>query len=176
VLERFKPITYMNLSERILAIAPGDLCRPAIFKIKNINKVEDFLTFYKSGIDFCFNNDFPNAEFLKKEAGGILKENGFYVDVDCKVAEKPTMVVLGKSRLEIVVDNYEVTEIYAKDETEITVIAKANCFVMIDVFDNVKAKITVSENARVTVNVYGNARVTADGIVTINEKHCDKYQ
>lgn len=131
------------------------ICDDWYLQLKNETEIDKMIEMYIKGIDFCLSNNFPSNDFIRKNFKGKMESHGIYLDEDFNVVSMPKVVSLGKCGGIIEADNFDICEIFIKNESNIKVIARANSFIMIDIFDNTNLEIVASDNARVCVNHYG---------------------
>lgn len=117
--------------------------------------VEELVEMYLKGIDFCLANDYPSNAFLKKHFRGRTEQFGIYLDEHISAQNKRKVVALGRCAGRIEVSGYEVSEIFLKHTSRITVVVADHTFVMIDLFDNAKLTVIASGDAKVCINRYG---------------------
>lgn len=111
---------------------------------------------YLRGIDFCLKNDYPANDFIKAHFGDIAPQMGVFVDCEISVENNPKCVCLGATFGIIKTNAFSVSEIFAKHQSELNVLAADNAFVMIDVFDDAVVNIHAHDRAKVCVNKYGD--------------------
>lgn len=158
---------------------PKDLCRFGDEVLNKYENIETLLTAYKSGIDFCFDNNYPTKEQLLRFAGAELERHGFFIDKQAVIYNSNYIIALGNSRLTIKNAGYNPCQTYAKNNSKLLVEASGESFLMIDAFDRVEIQLNVSDAAKVVINLYGKARVINrqdSQRVILNKKKGNKYQ
>lgn len=146
-----------NLSKTLAKEAKKKgICKEWHTALKSLTDRKAMVEMYLRGIDFCLRNDYPANDFIKAHFGDIAPRMGVFVDSEISVENSPKCVCLGQTFGNIKTDNFNVTEIFAKHQAELNVIATHNAFVMIDVFDESVVNIHAQDRAKVCVNQYGN--------------------
>jgi len=172
----------MNLSKELAKQAKAhDICGDWLEKLMRTTDKKALLEMYLEGIDFCLACDYPTNDFIRANFKGFMEEFGVFLDdfIDLKNPKK--CVALGKTQGTVEINSFGVSEIFVKHNSELTVIAKDNAFVMIDVFDNSVLDVLANGFAKVCVNRYGDAKVHSGdygdnvGVVKIIEKHRKTY-
>ncbi len=155
------------------------LCPEWRQKLSGITNKSELLQLYLEGIDFCLLADFPSKSFLKKEGGDLLESLNIHIDSeDFTVRNESKIVCLGVSKGRIECSGYDVTEVFVKHDSEITIHAEGDSFVMVDVFENSQIHIIASERAKVCVNRYGgdiDSILKESAKVKVIEKHRKNY-
>lgn len=151
------------------------LCRPWRLKLKEGMSVEQMATLYIQGIDFCISEDYPTLGFLRSNFKGQCEPFGIFVDDDITDRVNATDTVLnGACRAMLEYDNYSVSRVYARHNSQLSINVSDNATVNVDAFDDAIVVVaTAGTNARVLVNLYGNAQVECFGS-GIQIKHKNK--
>ncbi len=158
---------------------PKDLCQFGVEVLDKYDHVETLLTAYKSGIDFCFDNNYPTKEQLLQFAGQELEQYGFFIDKKAIIYNSNYIIAMGNSELTIKNTGYNPCQTYAKNNSKLFVEASGESFLIIDAFDRVEIQLKVFDQAKVVVNAYGNTKVINKQPaqrVTINKKMGNKYE
>lgn len=146
----------MNLGYELAKQAKKNgICEDWYLELKNEKNIDKMLEMYVKGIDFCLSNDFPSNHFIAKNFKGKMEKHGIHLDEFLNIVSEPKVVALGKCFGSIEANNYDVCEVFIKNDSEIIITATGNSFVMIDVFDNSKLTVYAKDNAKVCVNRYG---------------------
>jgi len=134
---------------------------------------EELLEMYVSpkGIEFCLANNFPSNEDLVRLGGDTLNARGIYIDQSVKLADRPFLVLLGKSHATIRNSGYSVNQLFVKHGSSAWLTAADQSFTLIDCFDQSELHISTEGNARVSVNVYGKAKVVTSGTGAVKIVH-----
>ena len=148
-------------------------CNPGLQQLKECKSVDELINCFYDRIDFCLAHNFPSREYVKKHYQAEAEKAGIYIDRKWRFSNPNTLVLLGKSDVEIEFDEYTVSRLYVKHDTQLTIIATGNAFVVVDALDDSNVRVFLSDNARVIGNVYGNADCI--GATRINKKHRDTY-
>lgn len=151
------------------------LCRPWRLKLKEGMSVEQMATLYIQGIDFCISEDYPTLGFLRSNFKGQCEPFGIFVDdVITERINAPDTVLNGECRAMLEYDNYSVSRVYARHNSQLSINVSDNATVTVDAFDDAIVVVaTAGTNARVLVNLYGNAQVECFGS-GIQVKHKNK--
>lgn len=150
----------MELSKELAALArENNICKEWHDELLSLKDKDAMCEMYLRGIDFCLSNNYPGNDFIRSHFKGSMERHGVFLDENIKVENKPKCVCLGACSGTVVVDNYNTCELFVKDNSEITLEAGGNAFVMVDVFDKSKLMINARDKAKVCVNHY-------DGMVT----------
>lgn len=108
---------------------------------------------YLQTLEFCLANDFPSNDFIKREFQGVHDEKGVFVDnTNLHIMNFRKVVTLGKSTGNVEITGFHTSEIYVKHQSDITIRATGNAFLMVDVFDDAHVHIECRDNAKVCVN------------------------
>lgn len=131
------------------------ICENWYLELKNENNIDKMLDMYVKGIDFCLSNDYPSNHFIRKNFKGKMEKHGIHLDETLNIVSEPKVIALGKCTGKIELDSFDVCEIFVKNESNLTIVAKGNSFVMIDLFDNSTIDVHTYDNAKVCINRYG---------------------
>lgn len=146
----------MELSKQLAKQAKKKgICREWHDQLKGLTDKREMVEMYLRGIDFCLANEYPSNDFIRSHFGDVAPQMGVFVDQAIQIENNPKCVALGASFGNVCVDNFNVCEVFCKHTSEITVVARGNAFVMIDVFDNAQVMIEAHDRAKVCVNQYG---------------------
>lgn len=115
---------------------------------------ERLITLFIKGLDFCIYNDFPAAH-LRAEFAGIRQHYGIFVNDRINVKSSRNIIAFGTSEGKADFTNFDVAQIWARDDTRITVRVRNNAFVCIDIADRAEIEIIASDAARVSVFLHG---------------------
>lgn len=169
----------MNLSKELAARArKKGICQEWHDELMSLKDKDAMCEMYLRGIDFCISNNYPGNDFVRSHFKGVMEKHGVFLDDTVKVENKPKCVCLGACSGCIDADGFNACEVFVKDSSEITITAKGNAFVMVDVFDNAKVIIHAHDQAKMCVNRYGGAVqhcANDDSIIKIHEKNKKTY-
>lgn len=150
----------MDLSKTLAKQAKKKgICKEWHTVLKSLTDRKAMVEMYLRGIDFCLMNDFPDNGFIQANFGDIAPQMGIFLDKQVDVENCPKCVCLGATFGKVKTTGFQVSEIFAKHDSEINIIATDNAFVMVDVFDNAVVNIHTYDRAKVCVNKYGNGVV-----------------
>ena len=148
--------TYMNLIKQLAKEAKKKgICEDWHLRLKVTDSVEELIDMYIKGIDFCLANNYPSNDFLRKNYKGKIEHRGIYIDDQFNLKNSRFLVSLGNCSGGIEVNGYNVSEVFVKDESSVTIIAKESAFVMVDIFDHASVSVIAHDSARVCINRYG---------------------
>lgn len=131
------------------------ICEDWYLELKNETDTDSLLKMYIKGIDFCLSNDYPSNDYIRKNFKGKMEAHGIHLDEVIDFKNKKKVVALGKCLGTVVMNEFNVSEIFIKNNSEIVVMAHGNSFAMIDLFDDSKLTVFTYDNAKVFVNRYG---------------------
>lgn len=155
------------------------ICQEWHDELKNLENKKAMIKMYLKGIDFCLSNDYPSNEFIRTNFKGVMEEFGVFLDDSIDLVNTTKCVCLGQTKGRVEINSFGTSEIFAKHYSELTIIAKGDAFVMVDLFDNAVIHIQAYDRAKVCVNRYGNSTVDNQkndlAMVKIIEKHKKTY-
>ncbi|OQA66927.1 MAG: hypothetical protein BWY38_01637 [Ignavibacteria bacterium ADurb.Bin266] len=155
------------------------ICESWYKELQTIEDKREMIAMYLKGIDFCLMNDYPSNDYIRLNFKDIINEFGIYLDDNFNVCNIRKCILLGSTKGYIEINNFNVSEIFVKNESILNITAKNNSFVMIDAFDNSKTTVKAQDNAKVCINKYGNATIDSIkndlAIVKIIEKNKKIY-
>lgn len=169
----------MSLSKELAKQAKTKgACKEGHDELLSLQDKDAMVELYLRKIDFCLSNEYPDNDFLRSHFKGTMEKHGVFLDDALKVENKPKCVCLGACSGDVLVDGFNVCEVFAKHDSEIAIVASGNAFVMVDVFDNSIVTIHAHDRAKVCVNRYGgtvNHSADGDAVVKIREKNKKTY-
>lgn len=170
----------MNLSKELARDArKRGICEEWHDELQNQTSKDAMVRMYLKGIDFCLSNEYPDNDYIRKHFKGDMEKHGVFLDDAIEVSNAPKCVCLGACSGHVVVDGFNVCEVFVKHDSVLNVIAKDNSFVMIDVFDKAVLNVYAHDKAKVCVNRYGGTvkRFVRDeeAVVKIQEKDKKTY-
>jgi len=165
----------MELSKELAKQAKRfNICQEWHDELKNLNDKKAMLEMYLKGIDFCLSNDYPSNEYIRANFKGEMEKFGVFLDDAIDLVNVDKCVALGKTKGRIVINDFGTSEIFVKHSSELTIIAKGDSFVMVDLFDDAVIHVQAHDRAKVCVNRYGNSQINHMqfdfGVVKIIEK------
>lgn len=150
------------------------ICQEWHTELKGLDDKKTMIQMYLKGIDFCLSNDYPSNEYIRANFKGIMEQFGVFLDDSIELVNTTKCVALGVTKGRIEINNFGASEIFVKHTSELTIIAKGDAFVMVDIFDNAVIHVQAHDRAKVCINRYGNAVVdhmqSDCGMVKIIEK------
>jgi hypothetical protein len=170
----------MKLSKELANQAKRfNICQEWHDELKTLEDKKAMLEMYLKGIDFCLSNDYPTNEFIRANFKGMMEQFGVFLDDSIDLVNVEKCVALGQTKGCVETNNFGCSQIFVKHHSELTIIAKGDSFVMVDLFDNAVIHIQAHDRAKVCVNRYGDSRIdhkeTDSGMVKIIEKHKKTY-
>lgn len=134
---------------------------------------DELCKLYLRNMDFIIENNYPSIQFMKAHFDGVCQQYGIYVND--KICDKDNnnavnirhLVANGNSSGTIIYDKYSVGIIYARHESNLTIIVKDNALVSIELYDDATLNITV-EGGKAVVHQHGGY-IIAEGNVSIHD-------
>lgn len=164
--------------ELALEAQRNGICSEWFDAMKNLTDKKALLEMYVKGIDFCLSNNYPSNDYIREHFKGEMEPFGVHLDEALLLQNPRTVVALGKCSGSIKVDEFTVSEVFIKHQSDLTIKAKGNSFVMVDIFDDAKVYVLAADESKVCINRYGGdvSYDTRDnGIVKIKEKNKKTY-
>lgn len=169
----------MNLSKELAKQAKKmGACEEGHDELLPLQDKDAMVELYLRKIDFCLSNDYPGNDFIRSHFKGVMGKHGVFLNEAVEVENKPKCVCLGTCSGNVVVDGFNVCEVFVKHDSKIIISAKDNAFVMVDIFDNAIVTVRAHDRAKVCVNRYGgvvNHFADDEAIVKIREKNKKTY-
>lgn len=172
----------MKLSKELAKQAKKfDICQEWHDKLKSLDNKKAMVAMYVKGIDFCLSNDYPNNEFIRANFKGVMEEFGVFLDDTIDLTNTKRCVALGRTKGRVEINEWSACDVFVKHDSELTIVAKGNAFVMIDLFDNAVIHLHAQDHTTVCVNKYGGTLVVNPinpgdkARVKIFEKHKKTY-
>lgn len=134
------------------------ICEPWYKELITLDDKRAMVAMYVRGIDFCLSNNFPSNDYIRANFKGIMEDYGVFLDEEINITNCKRCVALGSTHGQIEIGSYGVCEIFAKNDSILTLTAKDNAFVMVDIFENATINVVALGNAKVCVNVYNGGR------------------
>ncbi|MBD1434858.1 hypothetical protein H8B06_18690 [Sphingobacterium sp. DN00404] len=124
-------------------------CGYGLEETKNANNAQDFINLLKTpkGVEHCMKFRFPEKSILE-EYRNDLEANGVFVSGSHGV-ENPRLVIAFGGHVKIMVDGFNVCEIYATNDAIIEVTAKDNAFVSIELHHDAKLQKETHQHSKV---------------------------
>lgn len=169
----------MSLSKELAKQAKTKgACKEGHDELLSLQDKDAMVELYLRKIDFCLSNEYPDNDFLRSHFKGTMEKHGVFLDDALKVENKPKCVCLGACSGDVLVDGFNVCEVFAKHDSKLTISARGNAFVMVDVFDNSTIIVQAYDRAKVCVNRYGGTIhdcAIDDATIKIREKNKKTY-
>lgn len=143
------------------------------------------LDMYLRGIDFCLLHEYPGMDILKRYQAEA-QAAGIFVDCDGMRRRNPRKTVcLGATAGLVTFDDNHVGSLYIKHDSTITLTARDNAFVMVDLFDKASLVVEAWDDAKICVNVYAedgtpgpmlDTKTGGDARIKVINKHKKSYK
>ena len=145
-------------------IAVG-LCSQYQGLLDRSDTVEKMVRLFIRGIDFCIKNDYPTLDFMRKNFKGKSEPYGGYVDDEVLgLRNAPDVVLNGDCKAVLEYDEYSVSRLFIRHNSQAAVNVSDHAILTIDAFDSSHLVVAVAGgNAYVIVNKYGDAQVECIG-------------
>lgn len=169
----------MELEKRLLkmAIRQG-ACKAGCDKLAGMTDRNDMIRLYLDNIDFCLEKDFPEKAVIRADFGDIINGMGIFLDDVFEAQNRSKIVLLGTSHGKVRIDEFNVSEIFIKHDSTLSLVASGNAFVMVDVYDDTILEVHAKDRAKVCVNHYGGEIHTEsadEAQIRVREKHRKTY-
>lgn len=132
------------------------ICREWYEFILNAPDKDRLITLFVKGLDFCLANDYPSQR-LRAEFDDTRRGYGIFINDRVAAKSLRKIIAFGTTEGSAEYANFEVGEIFARNNTRLTIQATGNAFVSVDVDDRAEIDIKASDNARVTVFLHGGS-------------------
>lgn len=137
------------------------ICREWYDFILNATDKQRLLTLFVKGCDFCLLNDFPSPE-LRAEFNDTRREYGIFINDRVAVRSLRNIFAFGTTTGSAEYADFDVGQIYARQDTRITITATGNAFVLVDVADRANVDIQASGKARVSLFLHGGSYTASE--------------
>lgn len=145
-------------------------CEKGINGLEMLNE-QELINRFIHFIDFIVENkDFPSNEFIKEHFDkSLLEHNNIYVDSEFERRNaRQVVVVQGSSKGTLLFDGYTTSDVYVRQDSEVSIDCSRLSKIFISVYDNAKVKVSQREGASVYVYLHGDGcSVESDGDVMI---------
>jgi hypothetical protein len=138
----------------------NDICEEWAERMNHTVNVDELLDMYIEGIDFSFSTEFLSNDFFRRNLKGHMEHKGIFLDDNPILENVKKIVCLGDSRLNLIGNQYLVSEVFLRDKTKAKIVAKDSAFIMVDIFDDVDLEVIANDSSKVCVNVYKGAKVS----------------
>lgn len=143
------------------------ICKEWAEKIKNASEKQLAQMFF-DGSDWAFENDFPTRELL--EAHPNAMDYGLHLDAEKgKYKGVERLAFFGNSHANLIYDDFEVAEVYARHNSEIEIKASDNTIVFVSVEDNASVHVECTDKAFVKVSRF-NGKISGNPTKIIERK------
>lgn len=116
------------------------------------NDVKHLIELYIKGIDFCFKNDFPSKKYIRENFKGKMEVYGVFLDDTIAIDNKKNVVLLGNCIASLTYTDFNVCQLFVRDNSVANVVIKDNSILVIDIFYNSKLNIVCNDNCKVIIN------------------------
>lgn len=162
------------------AAVKNGLCASWQKMLDHTKDKDTLVQMYMKGIDFCFSNNYPSARYIEEHFKGICEKYGVYVNESTELHNIRKLAFIGKSSGKITYDNYEVAQVFAKDNSELAIYATGHAIITVDCFDSSIIEAEARNHAQIIINRYIGAEVSTKtddtGVVKIIERRFKTYQ
>lgn len=155
------------------AAQANGICTTWLNELKSLDDKDALVDMYIRGIDFCLEHDYPSNDFIRENFKGVMEKHGVFLDDAIALQNQSKCISLGKTNGKVTATGFSVSEVWAKHDSALNIVAKDNAFVMVDVYDNAVVNVIASDRAKVCVNHHGGKviqKATGDAVVKIREK------
>lgn len=161
-----------ELAEMAL-ITKEKICDEWFIKLQQTKSIDELIKMYISGIDFCFSNDYPSKDYIRQHFKGKMEEYGVFLDDTIAIDNKRKVILLGESIASLTYTDFNVCQLYLRDNSIANVVAKDNCILCIDIFYNSKLNIVCNDNCKLIINNFGG-EINIEKSETVKVKLIDK--
>ncbi|WP_380866407.1 hypothetical protein [Sphingobacterium corticis] len=126
-------------------------CGFGIDEAKSAQSIDDLINIMKTpkGVEHCMKFQFPDMNILLQNERHLM-ENNVFVDGHHTI-ENPSLVLAFGGTVSILVDNYNVCEVYATNDAIVKLIAKDNAFVTVEVYHESTVVETQNDKSRIRI-------------------------
>lgn len=160
--------------ELALAASKKGICKEWFETMKDLTDKKALIEMYIKGIDFCLANDYPSNDYISQHFKGEMEAFGVHLDELIFKTNPRTTVALGSCSGSLKFDEFTVAEVFIKHQSDLTLKAKGNSFVMVDIFDDARVHIHATDNSKICVNHYSGSvtyYVEGNAVVKVKEKN-----
>lgn len=145
-----------ELKQRLAAEAKAaGICPEWYDFILKASSKERLITLFIKGQDFCSEHNYPSPE-LRAEFADIRPRFGVFCADDRIAAKSPRSVIaFDRAAGTVEYGNFDAGQVWARDNSEITITAKDNAFVVVSIDGSAKVRVIASDNAKVSVILHG---------------------
>lgn len=159
-----------ELADELINGASGlNMCMDGQRNLLSASGKTDMVSAFWKGIDFCLARNYPDLSTLKHFFLPELQAQHVYIDESVSLVNESRAAFLGDCAAEFIANEYAVSRLYVKHNSQLTVKASGNAFVMVDALDNTLVKVEVSGTAKVIVNLYSKARISGEGAKVVHK-------
>ena len=165
-------------TELALEARQNGICTEWFNRLQKTTDKGELVKMYLEGIDFCLSNEYPSRAYIREHFVGMCEEYGVFLDEAIETENFRHVVALGTCYGSASYNGFSVGQVFAKHDSNITIQASGNAFVMVDIFDDTEVKVIASDSAKVCVNKYGGvveASSTGKAIIKIINKTKSRY-
>ena len=181
--------TYLGMTEKEISIKLREdarrigLCDKWYNEWQDETDKEHLVDMFRKGMDFCIKHRWPSVSFIKQHfSREFLRDNGILIDdvrsypvrdETRRLVYLSDFVLFGRSHATIRYNfRPNVCQVWALDNSKVTVDVKYGAFIMVHLFDNASADITTDLVSKVVVIRHShNNRIKKEGIVTIKNEY-----
>ncbi len=160
----------MNISDKYKtkAISLG-LCDQWTNEWKDNSSREELVEKFVKGNDFCILHNFPSVQDMKEDFGDILNDFGVYADQDVQIKNKDFVMLCGRCKAEIVVDDI-FCDIYIRHNSEAKIYVRGTGRAFVRTYDNSYVDVTSSMGGKAYIYDYCGATIRIDGNAVVRDR------
>lgn len=101
--------------------------------------MEDMLTMFKKGQDFCIENDYPSLDFIRENFDRkVLAKHGIYLDADLSldISKSGVYIFLGDCKGRVCFRDWCVADVYLRHNSDLYVESLGMSKVYVSLYDN----------------------------------------
>ena len=80
-----------------------------------------------AGIDFCLEHDYPSNDFIRENFKGVMEKHGVFLDDAIVLQDQSKCIALGTTNGKVTATGYSVSEVWAKHDSALNIVAKGQC-------------------------------------------------
>lgn len=149
----------MNKKSLYAAAKAAGMCRDGKRKLRHAKSIDELVVFFKENIIWLVEHDYPPVAVLREHYAGFYNE---WAAADAKGVEffnQEKVFVALASEGTAHYTHGKRGRVFVRHDSELTIYAENDTFVVVSVFDNARVTIRPTETAKVYVYLHGNAQV-----------------
>lgn len=161
-----------ELAKGFVSGASG-MCEKGKSGLMNSSSIDDLVTEYWKGIDFCLAKDYPRMRVMKRFQIEFRKQH-VYLDENINIENVEKAAFIGQCYATLVANGYSACRVYVKHSSKLNIKASGNAYVMVDALNASDVIVECTEGAKVIVNLYSAA--TSTGATKTVHKNLETYE